>query len=152
MNKNEIKAQLFNHCLHDIDTRIKTIENAINDAQEAASSETKSVASEEPETGKERMQREVETFGRRLEESIAQQVLLRNIDYKKTHTYVEPGSLVETSMGIFFIAMSADEIEIDGECYCPISLNSPIGQAIKEKQAGEKVSFRGKVLEIYQID
>jgi len=151
MTKNEIKTQLFDHCLNSIETRIITIENAINDAQDAARSETKSVASEEPETGKERMQREVETLGRRLEESVAQQTLLSNINYKKTHTFAEPGALVETSMGAFFLAMSADEIDIDGVSYCPISMSSPIGQVLKDKQAGEKVAFRGKNVEIYHV-
>ncbi len=151
MDKNYLKTQLFKHCFNDIDTRIKTVESAIADAQDAARSETKSVASEEPETGKERMQREVETLGRRLDELEAQHTILSNINYKKAHTHVEPGALVETSMGTFFISMSADEIDIEGESYCPISMSSPIGQVLKDKQAGEKVSFRGKVLEICHI-
>ncbi len=151
MNKTEIKELLFNHCMNDVDTRIKTIEKAIDEAQDAARSETKSVASEEPETGKERMQREIETLGRRLEESVTQHTILRNINYKKVCTITEPGALVETSIGVFFIAMSADEIDIEGESYTPISLSSPIGLVLKDRKAGEKVSFRGKSIKIFSI-
>lgn len=77
--------------------------------------------------------------------------MLKNINYNKTYVSAQPGALVETFMGAFFLAMGADEIDIDGVSYCPISMSSPIGQVLKDKKGGEKVSFRGKVLEVYSI-
>jgi len=147
----EIKEQLYRHCHAYVERHIETNQKAIAQAQEAARSETKTVASEEPETGKERMQREIESYGRRLEESLAEKSVLDNLDFKKKHSKITAGALVETSLGCFYISLSADEIEIGGEEYCPISLASPIGQALKDKKIGETASFRGRDLAILDI-
>jgi anion-transporting ArsA/GET3 family ATPase len=151
MVPSDIKTKLFNHCTEYVNFHIETNRRAIEQAQDAAASETQTVASEEPETGKERSQREMESLGRRLEEVFKQQTLLQAINYKKSFSCVEPGALVETSIGNFFISLSADEIEIDGVEYCPVSLESPIGEAIKNARAGESVSFRGKKVRIEHI-
>ena len=151
MNAAAIKETLFNHCLDYVNAHIETNRHAYEQVQEAALSETKTVASEEPETGKERMQREMETIGQRLEEIIGQRTMLQSLEYKKTFTCVEPGALVETTVGFFFISMSADEIEIDGVEYCPVSISSPIGMAISNKKAGERVAFREKTIQIENV-
>ena len=152
MSQPTIKEMLFNHCIEYVNMHIETNQKAIEQAQDAASSETRTIASEEPETGKERMQREVETFGRRLEEVLEEREVLQSIPYNQTLSCVEPGALVETSVGTFFISMSADEVEIDGIEYCPISMVSPIGQAIQGKKAGDVASFRGKTITIENVN
>lgn len=151
MTSSNIKASLFKHCTDYINFHIETNRNAIEQAQDAALSETKTVASEEPETGKERIQREMETLGRRLGEVLKQQTLLQTIQFQKTFSCAELGALVETSIGIFFISLSADEIEIDGVEYCPVSIESPIGEALKGAKAGENVFFRGKSITVKQV-
>ena len=148
VNTADLKEKLYDHCLAYVNSHIETNSTAFENTQDAARSETKTVASEEPETGKERMQREMETIGQRLEEALKERKILQSIDYKKTHTTVEPGALVETSIGVFFISLSADEIEIDGEEYCPTSLASPIGQALEGKKAGETASFRERAIAV----
>lgn len=151
MNTTEIKKKLYDHCLEYVNAHIETNRTAFENTQDAARSETKTVASEEPETGKERLQREMETIGQRLEEAFKQHKLVQSIDYKKTCTTVEPGALVDTSLGAFFISLSADEIEIDDKEYCPISLVSPIGQVLDGRKAGDTVSFRGKSIRIESV-
>ena len=115
MNASDIKEKLFNHCLEYVNSHIETNRTALEYTQDAARSETKTVASEEPETGKERMQREMETIGQRLDETLRQRKHLQDIDYIRTCSRVEPGALVTTSIGSFFISVSADEIEINGQ-------------------------------------
>ena len=137
--------------MQEVNSHIKANQEAIRQAQEAAKSETKTVASEEPETGKERMQLEIELFGRRLDESVSKKALLHMLNYSKKFTVVEPGALVETSIGYFFICLSADEIEINGTDYCPISLVSPIGQVLKDKQAGQSAEFRGRYIKVIDV-
>ena len=151
VNTDAIKETLFKHCLDYVNAHIETNRNAFEQAQESALSETKTVASEEPETGKERSQREMETIGQRLEEITGQREILQSLEYRKKFTCVEPGALVATTVGAFFIAMSADEVEIDGVEYCPISLTSPIGMALRNKKAGESVLFREKKIKIENI-
>lgn len=151
MNTADLKEKLYHHCLAYVNSHIETNSTAFEYTQDAARTETKTVASEEPETGKERMQREMETIGRRLDEALKQRKLLQSIDYKKTYATVEPGAYVDTSVGAFFISLSADEIEIDGEEYCPISLASPIGQVLEGKKAGDSTSFRGRAITVKEV-
>jgi len=151
MNSADIKEKLYKHCTDYVNFHFETNRNAIEQVQDAALSETKTVASEEPETGKERMQREMETLGRRLDEVGEQQKKLQSLPYQKSFTTVEPGALVETSIGMFYISLSADELEIDGVEYCPVSLESPIGQAIINKKAGESAMFRGTTIKIRSV-
>ena len=146
-----IKEELYNHCMEYVNTHIETNRIAFEQCQDAARSETKTVASEEPETGKERSQREMETIGQRLEEILAQKKMLRSLDYGKKCSIVEPGALVETSIGAFYISLSADEIEIDGMEYCPVSLASPIGQALSGKASGDNVLFRDNKIKIEHV-
>jgi hypothetical protein len=96
-------------------------------------------------------QRETELFGTRLEESMKQELLLQSIDISIHYDTVQSGSLVFTSIGSFFIAISADEVVIDEEEYNVISSEAPIALAMTNKKAGESFSFRGKMIKIKNV-
>ena len=76
---------------------------------------------------------------------------LRQIDYKKSFTKVEPGALVQTSIGWLFILESIGKIILDGEKFQVISILSPIGQLLKGSSMGEVHSFNGKKIEILNL-
>ena len=93
--------------------------------------------------------------------------LEKNIGYlneaRKTHEYLKLvktnllstnaalGSLVITDTLQFFIAISLGKIEIDNNTYYAISLQSPIGQLLKQKTEGEQFEFNGTKYTIKQI-
>lgn len=96
-------------------------------------------------------QREMELFGKRVEDADKKRQLLKTIDPKVVCSTVMPGALVSTSLGYFFIAVSADEVVINDVEYCIISIDSPIGCAMNNKSVGAVFSFRGKRVEINEI-
>lgn len=149
--KIELKTQLYKHCVAYIKTHIEINSSALSNAQEAVNEETKNTAADKYETTRAMKQLETEAFGRRLDEALAQQQVLKKIDISQPCDTVKPGALVYTSFGNFFIAISADEITIDGEEYSIVSIESPIGQAIANRAAGSTISFRGKTLKIFEI-
>lgn len=150
MNK-EIKLRLYKHCVDYVESHIEINSSAVADAQDAANEEDKNSAGDKYETSRAMKQRETETFGHRLKDALEQQKILQSIDITKEYSQVQPGALVATSVGTFFIAISADEIEIDGEEYCIISPESPIGLAMANSKVGSTFSFRGKLVKILEI-
>ena len=143
--------RLYKYCVEYCETAIDINSKALFNAQEAANAETKNTAGDKHETGRAIKQLETESLGHRLDNAKAQYQVLQTIDIDHAYTSVKPGALVYTSMGNFFIAVSADEVEIDGEEYCIISAVSPIAQAMNDCSAGSSFTFRGKMIKIFQI-
>lgn len=149
--KKDIKLQLFKHCTEYIEKHIEIIRHAVSEAQQAVNGESKNTAGDRYETERAMKQRETELFGKRIDESMKQYQILQMIDPSKEYNCVQPGSLVSTSTGIFFIAISTDEVLIDNVEYCIISIDSPIGQAMEKRNIGEVFLFRGKTVTINDI-
>lgn len=149
--KKDIKLQLFKHCTDYIEKHIEIIRHAVSEAQQAVNGESKNTAGDRYETERAMKQRETELFGKRIDEAMKQHQILQIINASKQYSSVQPGALVSTSIGSFFIAISTDEVVIDDIEYCIISIDSPICQAMINKNIGEAFLFRGKNITINEI-
>lgn len=145
------KQQLFDHCLAYAKNHRAICSTALANAVEGANEESKNTAGDKYETGRAMLQLETEACARRLDEAAEQHAFLKTISVSNQLTCVENGALVRTTLGNFFISISADELIIDGEEYCPISMESPIGQAIRGRKAGESTYFRGKPVSVLSV-
>lgn len=77
---------------------------------------------------------------------------LESINPSKETETVELGSVVVTDQRIFYVSVSIEEIEVDGQKIFGLSVNAPIYEAINQKSKGDKVSFNGidyKILDVY---
>ena len=146
-----LKKKLFENCLLQIDAQIADLQSVIHDAQATAMSDDKSSAGDKYETNRAMAHRESEMFGHQLDAHVVTREALCAVDINQKCDVVSAGAVVTSSAGSFFIAISADEIEIDGVEYTPISLVSPIGSAMEGKRAGEKCTFRDKTLKIISV-
>jgi len=146
-----IKQQLFKHCADYIARNIDINSQAVDAAQSAAVGEDKNTAGDKYETERAMKQRETEMFAQRLAEAQKQRELLRTIDIAKKYDSVQPGALVSTSIGNFFIAISVDEITIDGEVYDIISPQAPLAVAMAGRKKGAEFYFRNKTVIIINI-
>jgi len=151
LDKSAVKQRLYTHCLDYVTHHIEINQRMVDESQEAANEETKNTSGDRYETERAMKQRETELFGKRIEEALQLRATLMSINADRQCTIVQPGALVFTTAGIFFIAISSDEIIIDGEEYCMISVDSPIGAAMAGKRAGESFTFRGKKFSIEHI-
>ena len=147
-----LKQQLFAHCREHFSAAIKAAEAAIASAREASQNETKSSAGDKYETAREMMQQEIDMNTARLHQSQLQLSALERVDVSKAYERVQTGSLVHTSNGNFFIAVSAGHFTIDGIKYYAISIESPIGRHMAGKQKGETFTLNGKQFTISVIE
>ena len=152
MNDNQsIKNKIYQHLMHLMEEKIKTAHKAVDIAKESRNSETKSSAGDKHETGRAMSQIELDNAEHQLNRLVTLKNQLESIEIDQTNEKVEKGSLIKTNTGIFFISIGIGQITIQGTSYFAISLESPIGMALKHKILGEKFEFQGKEMEILEL-
>lgn len=152
IKKLKIKQSLYNYCKQNNSQRISTLEERLKSLEESRDNETKSSAGDKFETGRAMMQTEVEKIQRQLSEAHLVGNRLAQIDVEQENTIVAPGSLIETDQGTYFMAIGMGKIPLDGSVYYGISTDSPIGQIMLYKTAGDDFYFnekRGTILRIF---
>lgn len=147
----KFKSLLFNKCIEYVNQRIENARNAMASAQEAANDESKSSAGDKYTTDRAMMQLEKEKYAHQLVESMK---LNKTMDLLNINTHfdrVELGSLVYTSSGIYFIAISLGKVIIEGLDIFVISAVSPIGKQLNGKKINDTFSFNGRAITIDDI-
>jgi transcription elongation GreA/GreB family factor len=148
---NEIKKQLHNLCLNYVQERMNASQQAINEAQQATNDDTKSSAGDKYETGREMMQQETNRNLTQLNEANKLLIALNQISTAEKSETAEPGSLVITNNGHFYLAISAGTITLNGQNYFAISPASPIGLKMKGCRAGERFSLNSRTYNILEV-
>lgn len=78
--------------------------------------------------------------------------ILESIDPNEETEKAELGSVVVTDQRIFYVSVSIEQIEVEGQKIFGLSVKAPIYEAISKISKGEKMSFNGvnyKVLDVY---
>ncbi|MGV3557646.1 3-oxoacyl-ACP synthase [Larkinella arboricola] len=146
-----VKQALFERCQQYVAQRIETAKTAMEAAQAAANEESKSSAGDKYETGRAMAQIERDRHAQQLAEARKLQQELTRIDSGKIYTSGQPGSLVMTSQGNFFIAISAGKITLDQTDYFAVSAASPIGVRLNHVKVNDEVVFNGKPIRILAV-
>jgi len=128
-------------------------ESGMKAAQESANAEGKSTAGDKYDTARAMSHRERDLYAKQLSESLHLKKILDGIDVSKstTTTTIESGSLVETSLGNYFMSVGLGSIKLEEITVFALSPISPIGKLILGKSKGESVQFNGKELEILRV-
>lgn len=82
-----------------------------------------------------------------LRDSLAQ---LEAVDLSPSTT-VGPGSLVQVDDEYYFVAISADDVEVNGLTVQSVSPEAPFTQAMLGKSAGDEFTVRGHSYRIDQV-
>ncbi|TYZ08624.1 3-oxoacyl-ACP synthase [Hymenobacter lutimineralis] len=145
------KPTLHQLCLTYVQERIDAYQAAIQAAQESANSETKSSAGDKYETGRAMAQNERDRNAVQLQQ--ARQLLgeLQRINPELPCDTVRPGALVHTSLGHFYVGISAGKLVVDGQEYFAVSASAPVALTLAGQRAGGQVSFNGKPVTILSI-
>lgn len=146
-----IKASLLLHCQHYVAQRIRTAQQAMDAAQEAANSESKSSAGDKYETGRAMAQLERDRNAQLLAEALKLQQDLNRLMVEKPYDTAQPGSLVQTNRGAFFISISAGKLTHNGQDYFAISPASPIATALAGKKTGDTLTFNKQPYQVLGI-
>ena len=145
------KKTLHAACHAYVQQRIDAAQHAMQAAQESANNETKSSAGDKYETGRAMAQEERNRNAVQLQEALKLQAELARIDPEKPCDTVRPGALVQTSLGLFYLSISAGKLVVDGkECFA-VSAAAPIAVALSGKRSGEEALFSGKKIRVEKI-
>lgn len=145
-----IKQQLLNACFHFIEKKHTTISKSIASNKSDLFSETKSSAGDKHETGRAMIQLEMEKSGQQLAEVQIMQESLSKIDIEKDSKFACLGSLVITTKGTYFLAISVGKVVVEVHEYFVISAQSPIGKQLLGNKVGDFIPFNGaEILDVY---
>lgn len=135
-----------------VGSRLEAVRKSIEEAIESRDEETKNTMGDKYETGRVMVEMEMDKLQEQLDQLIKQKKVLSNLKSDTILDRVDFGSLVETNLGKYFVAVGLGMLNINNEkIYC-ISLASPVGQAIRDKKAGETVNFQGRDIKIVKIE
>jgi transcription elongation GreA/GreB family factor len=146
-----IKKQLYNLCLEFVNQRMDAAKQAISIAQASANEETKSSAGDKYETGRAMMQLEIEKNTIQLAQASQLKQTLDKLQVQKQLSHVQLGSLVLTSQGNFYIAISAGQLQVEGKPYMAIAASSPIGIKLMGLRAGDRFIFNTKEFVVQEV-
>lgn len=140
MDKNKIVAEI------DVllKKKIAELERTINEVQQSANQESKSSMGDKYETGRAMAQNEVFMLQTQLAALKQDFDTISSIDFSISIDKIIQGSLVETGTGWFLLSIGLGKITVEGKSLFCISINSPLGQVLKGKAAGEAYIMNGK--------
>jgi len=146
-----VKQELHRQCCAYVSSRIDETSLAIADAQQTIARETKSSAGDKYETTREMMQQEINRDSGRLYELKKLEAVLNVTDPTSTHTTVQPGSVVKTDGGNFYLGISAGLLTLGAEQYQAISPATPIGQRMMGLKKGDSFEFNKKQYTVLEV-
>ncbi|MDA9273824.1 GreA/GreB family elongation factor [Flavobacteriaceae bacterium] len=146
-----IKTAVYHHCESYLRQKAKGYLSQDQSLLESLDSEGKSSAGDKHETGRAMIQLEREKLAQQRERNDQDIKTLDALKNKTTTVHIAPGALVNTSLASYFLAVPADAFSHnDKKIYC-ISPQSPIGQLLLGKKAGESLSFRGNSIKVLEV-
>jgi hypothetical protein len=147
----DIKSALLENCINYVKERVNTAELALADNRAGLEDDSKSSAGDKYETSREIVQQEVIRNELLLTEARTMEVVLSKINIDQNFTTIQNGSLAITNHGSFFFAIAIGKVEVNNKDYFVISIGFPLGQAFRDKKAGEKVVFNNKSYLIKEV-
>jgi transcription elongation GreA/GreB family factor len=156
------KLALHQKCLEIVENSILSMKMALQQAQEAANNETKSSAGDKHETGRAMAQLETEKLSAQLNDALNLKQVIAKINPPQQTINSLPlrglgweqitiGSLVYTTNGIFYVAVSLGKIDINNETIYVVSPQSPIGKLLLTKKEKDSFSLNGKIYLVEKI-
>ena len=146
------KPHLHALCQAFIEQRIAAARTAMQAAQESSSSETKSSAGDKYETGREMANAERDRNAAHMQQAQQLQAELGRISPDAACDSVRPGALVTTSLGRFYIAVSAGKLAGEEPEVFAVSPAAPVAVALKGLREGQETVFNGKSLRVLAVE
>ncbi len=79
-------------------------------------------------------------------------LILKSIDPSEETEKVELGSVLVTDQRIFYVCVSIEQFEVNGQDIFGLSVSAPIYEVLSQTSKGEKITFNGidyKILDVY---
>lgn len=149
----ELKSKVHEACVIKIQGQLDLLQQAINGAKEALTSETKSSAGDKHETGRAMAQLEMEKLGGQYQSAVQIKQFLIQIDPSRTSKTVATGSLLLAKSFVYFVSVGLGKLDFtfDGRDIYAISPSSPLAQSLLGKSLVDDVNMNGRAIVIEKI-
>lgn len=151
MGGQQLKQLLYELCKTYVADGMAAASQAIANAREAADDDTKSSAGDKFETAREMMQQEIDLNTGHLNELQKLKAVLDQLDLAHHGDVIQPGSVVHTSQGNYFIAISIGKLVANAGSYYAISASAPLAIKLMGHKAGDTVRFNDKEFSITEV-
>lgn len=138
-------------CLERLDQNIVAATHAMNEVQNDANQETKSSAGDKYETSREMLQQEKDKLALQLAQALDLRQQLERIDPAVSYPEIQLGSLVQTSEGDYYLAVSLGKMKVEGKTVYVLSVAAPLGQVLLQQKVGNSIVFQGRKIEILAL-
>lgn len=149
------KLEILNHVKGALSARIAEAELELASLRASQRTDTKSSAGDKHETSRAMAQLEIERQLERISGARSLLDLAGKVVLDRACDEVGFGNLVKTSAGLYFLAVGFGRVDLDLDtaaiCYC-ISMQSPIGLALKGLAVGAAFEFQGRSVRIESIE
>ncbi len=151
MDKSEIKREIIFLCKSEIEKKIELHTKAMQDAQDTAN-KYKGAMESRYDTFKEEAQQRRDSHARQIDISLKQKSILMNLN-NQLKTNVEFGSVIETEDTLYFICffITEDNLSVHGKELITLREDTPLGQILMGKKAGEAVKFNSQTINILDL-
>lgn len=145
-----IKKTLLKTCVDFVQKKETIILETMASNKYDLFSETKSSAGDKHETGRAMLQLEMEKASQQLAIVHHMKETLQRLTIEDATKNVKLGSLVTTTKGTYFLAVSVGQVIMGKETYFVVSTESPIGKQLLGKKIGGTIAFNdAKILKIF---
>ncbi len=145
------KKKLIDFVFEKTRKRVDEIELAIKNVQEAANEESKSSAGDKYETGRAMAQNDRAILENQLLAAQNDLGVLTFINFDQNFDSARLGSIVETSIGVFFLSVSIGKVDFEKSLVMIISGSAPIGKLLLNKAEGDEFTFNKRKIKINKI-
>lgn len=139
-----MRTSLLQYLKTHLNSRLASALEAMQAAQESANGETKSSAGDKYETGRAMAQIERDRHAQLYEQIRQERAVLERIDTDYVFQRIGLGTLVQTTAGFFFVAVSVGLVEIEEKKIIVVSPQSPLGALLMGKKKGDTFLFQQK--------
>ena len=145
----QIKKLIYKTCLNFVSQKESNVLETITSNKKDLLSETKSSSGNKHETSRAKLQLEMEKASQQLLVVNEMKETLQKLTIETSTGNCKMGSLIKTTKGTYFLAVSVGKITVEGEDYFVVSTKSPIGKQLLGKKIGEVIPFNeAEILEI----
>ncbi len=134
-----LKQNIFDKCLNILNEKCNAMNNVLLDLTDELKYDTKSSMGDKHETSRAMNQLEQEKVSNQISEINKQLTTLQQLNINLKSGRIITGSLIQTNIGLVFIAVGLGKIKIAKMEVIAISAHSPLGLAFLSKVNGENV-------------
>lgn len=143
-----LKANVLKRCEEILEKKIADLNNEIQQLRVGIANDSKSSMGDKYETSREMMQQEINRLEQQVGINKRQMFLLKASVSEVKNKTISNGSLVETSIGMFLIAVALGEVKLDDQSCFVISEAAPLAKLLMGKSVNQHTELNGKKIEV----